>query len=473
MSQDSEPSDYSPLSALSPLDGRYLSLTDQLRPLWSESGLIRARIKVEARWLVHLIDELNLKNPSKPIYEELFQMARDPEPMAAQLVKKHESTTNHDVKAVEYYVRDRLKGLGASPELLAYIHFGCTSEDINNLAYGDLLTQTKKQILLPQIGLLIQKLDSLISSYKHLPMLSRTHGQPATPTTLGKELAVFAHRIAKRYRKLALHGFEGKLNGAVGNFNAHYLAYPKLDWLSISQRFIENRMGLNVNFCTTQIENHDSVVEFASSLMHLNSILIGFCQDMWHYISRCYFNQISLKDEVGSSTMPHKVNPIDFENAEGNFGLANASLKFFCDKLPISRMQRDLSDSTVQRNWGSLFGYTLIGLKSILKGLDKVKANPSQLKLDLDNAPEILAEPLQTMMRKHGMPDAYEKLKELTRGQKVDSGLMAKAFDGTSLSQDPEILDLVHLNQANYLGLAVQIAERVQAELKLLAIARI
>lgn len=455
--------------SLSVLDGRYRKQADCLRQYFSESGLIRARIMVEARWLLHLYDELEgpfLQKPTKAVYLELFQLARDPGPDAENAVKEFEKKTNHDVKAVEYYVKDRLKNCGASEKCLSYIHFGCTSEDINNLAYGMLLNESKRMVVLPLLLDLLVSLEPMIKQTKSLAMLARTHGQSASPTTLGKELAVFAHRLVGSYQKILSQKIDGKINGAVGNYNAHVVAFPEVSWIPLSKRFVENRMGLSFNFCTTQIENHDSMVELAFHITHMNTVLIGLCRDMWLYISQGYFSQKNIASEVGSSTMPHKINPIDFENAEGNFGVANALGSHFIEKLPISRLQRDLSDSTVQRNWGSFLGHTVIALKSVLKGLSKVDPNESKIADDLNGAFEVLAEPIQTILRRNGVDDAYERLKSLTRGQGISHNALLKLVkDSEELSEDDKV-QLSQLLPSTYVGIAAEIAGAVVLEIK-------
>lgn len=457
------PSSDHQLMALSAIDGRYRDKLEALAPYVSEAGLINYRLRVEAEWLLHLANcpgvsqDLELSSAVRSCLQALTEKVPE---SAAHRIKELEKSTNHDVKAVEYYLREALSAVGAGPRVLAFIHFACTSEDINNLAYGLMLSDVRRNILVPAMDRLLSQLDEMALGTQNVPMLARTHGQSATPTTLGKELAVFAHRLRKPKALLEQLRLEGKMSGAVGNYNAHLAAYPELDWVEIARSFIEDRLGLKQNLLTTQIENHDSMVEFAAAVQRFNTILIGFCRDMWSYISIDYFQQVSQANEVGSSTMPHKVNPIDFENAEGNLGVANALAEHFAEKLPISRWQRDLSDSTVQRTWGTLLGHTLLAYQALGKGLSKVRPNAAVIARDLDGAVEVLGEAIQTCMRRYGVVDAYERLKAATRGQKVNREHLMTLIDSC-----PELpLDvknrLKELTPAGYVGCAGELVQR-------------
>ena len=450
------------LFAVSAVDGRYRSKVEDLGPIASEAGLISNRIRVEAAWLLHLDQyagvspDLKLSSDLKKILEEMF---KDPGQDALAAVKEHEATTNHDVKAVEYYLRDVLKKHGASTEQLAFIHFACTSEDINNLSYAMMLRDSRNKVLVPYMDKIIADLNDKAKEHAALPMLSRTHGQTASPTTLGKELAVFSHRLVKQRNNLVALELEGKMSGAVGNYNAHYSAYADIDWKELSRSFIEDRLELKQNPLTTQIENHDSMVEFTDTVKRFNTILIGLSRDMWSYISIGYFKQQTKANEVGSSTMPHKVNPIDFENAEGNLGIANSIASHLSDKLLISRWQRDLSDSTVQRVLGTLFGHSLIAYKSALKGLSKVIVNEERVAEDLDQAWEVLAEPVQTVMRRYGIADAYERLKAATRGRPVDKDCIQEMVrDCSELPADAKD-SLLKMTPASYVGIAERLTK--------------
>ncbi|KAL4505986.1 hypothetical protein ABPG72_013747 [Tetrahymena utriculariae] len=413
------------LNALSPLDGRYEKNIVSLKEYFSEKALIKYRINVEVQWLSFLIEKNMIKNekgesinisPLDLVHLDAIQQKFDIE--GAKRVKEIESVTNHDVKAVEYYIKEQLEKIPVFNQVKEYVHFCCTSEDINNLAYSLMLNDAKNKILLKTLEEVQSNLISMAENNSAVPMLSRTHGQVASPTTVGKELANFAYRANRQINQIRKAKFSAKLNGAVGNFNAHIFAYPEFDWFRLSQEFIES-LGLEFNPYSTQIEPHDSIAEFYNTLSLLNTIYIGFSRDMWNYISIGYFKQRSKKTEVGSSTMPHKVNPIDYENCEGNLGMANSVMKHFSEKLPISRFQRDLSDSTVMRNHGIAFGYSVVGYKSLLKGLDKVEVNNQKLQEDLNQHWEVLAEPIQTVMRKYNMENPYELLKDMTRGKSV------------------------------------------------------
>lgn len=458
------------LEAVSPLDGRYKNQLAGLGDLASESGLIGYRIFVEAQWLLHLASEPQLKAAIKmPDHVALALKELVPPPLSAAVaarVKGIERTTNHDVKAVEYYLRDVLTELSASPETLAFIHFGCTSEDINNLAYALMLKDVRDRRLMPLLDTVLKALGAKAQAHAAQPMLSRTHGQTASPTTLGKELAVFGRRLLRQRRTLAALPIEGKINGAVGNYNAHCVAFPDVDWPDIARSFVKRRLGLAFNPLTTQIENHDSLVEFVSTLGHINTILIGLSRDIWGYVSLGYFRQEVRAGEVGSSTMPHKVNPIDFENAEGNLGLANALARHFAEKLPISRWQRDLSDSTVLRTLGTVVGHSELAWRSFLKGLDKLAVDQDRLAEDLDQAWEVLAEPVQTVMRRYGVVDAYERLKAATRGRSsVTRDVLFALVDECTVLPPSAKEQLKALTPATYTGLAERLALEFVREL--------
>ena len=426
-----EKNSLSQLTALSPLDGRYRSKIEEISAYWSEAGLIEARIKVEARWLLHLdevkaIEELNFSDKAQQLLQKL---GTDVPYSVIERVKEFEKTTNHDVKAVEYALREELQKVGCGPKELAFIHFACTSEDINNTAYGLMLSESINKCVLKSQKQVLLKINQIAKSTSDYAMLSRTHGQTASPTTLGKELAVFGHRLYMQYKTISQMVPLAKMNGAVGNYNAHLSAYPNLDWPKVSQDFIEQKLGLEYNPLTTQIENHDRLVEICDHLKLWNTISIDLCRDIWSYISLGYFGQKINENEVGSSTMPHKVNPIDFENAEGNFGLSSSLASHFGEKLPISRWQRDLSDSTVQRSLGSMFGYHQLALASLEKGLNKLEPKKEVIHADLENCYEVLAEPLQTVMRRYGIFDAYERLKKATRGKPIDQASYYKIIE--------------------------------------------
>jgi len=449
----------STLKALSPADGRYAEKVNGLRDIFSEYGLIRFRVLVEVRWLQALADEKDIPEigPLSPVLKDLLNSIVDDFSLDdAERVKKIEATTNHDVKAVEYFIREKLGDGPDTQPLKDFLHFGCTSEDINNLAYALMLRTARSEVLLPLMRELKAKLQSMARQHADLPMLSRTHGQPASPTTLGKELANFVKRLELAQRQLGGVTVRGKFNGAVGNFNAHVVAYPDADWPAISERFIV-ALGLESNSHTTQIEPHDWTAEYAHAMARYNTVLIDLCRDTWSYISLGYFRQKVARDEVGSSTMPHKVNPIDFENAEGNLGMANALLGHFADKLPISRWQRDLTDSTVQRNFGVALGYVVIAMRSALKGIDKLQVNQAAIQADIEDAWELLAEAVQTVMRRYGIPEPYEKLKALTRGQAVTRELIQGFIETLDIPAD-EKARLLELTPESYLGLARELA---------------
>jgi len=451
--------DASALTALSPVDGRYRAATAALAALMSEAGLIRERIRVEALWVLHLGDEAPvLTHGALPpaVRETLERLADAPPEDAAARVKEIESRINHDVKAVEYYVREALQAAGASPALLELVHFGCTSEDINNVSYARLLGRARAEVLLPALDRVLAELGAFASRHASLPMLSRTHGQTATPTTLGKEFANVGARLARARVRLAAVAVLGKWNGAVGNLNAHRVAAPDLDWPGIAQRFIA-RCGLEFNAYTTQIEPHDFIGEYCDALAGANVITIDLCRDVWGYISLGYLRQRAVAGEVGSSTMPHKVNPIDFENAEGNFGIANALLRHFADKLPISRWQRDLTDSTVLRNLGVALGHSQIAWRALLRGLGKIDPDAARIARDLDGAWEVLGEAVQTVLRAAGVPNGYELLKDFTRGRPIDGELLS-GFIATLPLPEAERQRLAALRPQDYVGWAPQLA---------------
>ncbi len=446
------------LTALCPLDGRYQSEMVALRGFFSEYGLIRTRVKIEIEWLIHLsnvaqIPEIPPFSPDGLAFLEALtgNFSIDD----ARRIKEIEKTTNHDIKAVEYFLKERISGRPELGNITEFIHFACTSEDINNLSYAVLLKETIASVLLPLMETCCQTIGSLSRQYARQPMLSRTHGQPASPTTVGKELANVVWRLERAHRQLAQQTLLGKINGAVGNFNAHYAAYPELNWPLIAETFVEH-LGLTYHPMTTQIEPHDYLAEFCHILCRFNTILIDFNRDVWGYISLDYFRQKTVSGEVGSSTMPHKVNPIDFENAEGNLGMAIALLNHFATKLPLSRWQRDLTDSTVLRNLGVGIGYSTLAMRSTLRGLGKLEINAQQLNDDLNNNWAVLAEPIQTVMRRYGIQQPYEKLKVLTRGQQ---GITQQSL--TQFVEQLEIPDeakqhLLSITPENYLGNAVE-----------------
>ncbi len=451
-----------PLTALSAVDGRYADKTQDLRPIFSEQGLIRHRVTVEVRWLQTLAAHPGI--PEVPPFSEHARKLLDGiienfSEEEARRVKNIEATTNHDVKAVEYFLKERIAGNAELEAVSEFIHFACTSEDINNLAYGLMLREGRSLALLPAIEAVIDAVAGLAHRYADLPMLARTHGQTASPTTLGKEMANFVHRLRRQHAQLRAVPILGKINGAVGNFNAHLVAYPDVDWPRLAREFVES-LELEWNPYTIQIEPHDYMAELFDAMVRLNTVLIDFCRDTWGYISLGYFRQRTVAGEVGSSTMPHKVNPIDFENAEGNLGVANALLEHLARKLPISRWQRDLTDSTTLRNIGSAFGHCLIATRSCLKGISKLEANPERLAADLDNAWEVLAEAVQTVMRRHGLPNPYERLKEMTRGRPIDRESL-RAFISRLELPDEEKERLLALTPADYTGNAAEMARRI------------
>jgi adenylosuccinate lyase len=451
----------SALDALSPVDGRYRAATEPLRALLSEAGLIRERIRVEAQWLLHLsasVPQLAGASLSSEVVARARQLAREPDADAALAVKTIEARTNHDVKAVEYYVREQLSAAGATEAVLELVHFGCTSEDINNLSYARILHGSRVQML-ETFDLRVKDLAALAHRYADTAMLARTHGQPASPTTLGKEFANVTARLRRAQKRWQDVAILGKWNGAVGNFNAHVAGIPNADWPAIARTFVES-LGLQFNPYTTQIEPHDWIAEYCDALAAANVILIDLSRDCWGYISLGYLRQRAVATEVGSSTMPHKVNPIDFENAEGNLGIANALLRHFSDKLPVSRWQRDLTDSTVLRNVGVALGHTLIAWRSLGRGLDKVAADPARIAQDIDGAWEVLGEAVQTVLRAAGVPEGYERLKEFTRGRTIDARALAEFIDTLPLAA-AEKARLKALTPDAYTGLAARLAHEI------------
>jgi adenylosuccinate lyase len=450
------------LRALSPIDGRYADKVGALRDILSEYGLIRYRVLVEVRWLQFLADEPGIPEMaplSSVMKDVLNHIVDDFNADDAERVKKIETTTNHDVKAVEYFIREKIGEGTDAKDIGDFIHFACTSEDINNLAYALMLRTTRDDVLQSQMRELAAKLRAMSAEYAGLAMMSRTHGQTASPTTVGKELANVVARLSRAREQLAEVEIRGKFNGAVGNFNAHVAAYPDVDWESVSARFVES-LGLVPNALTTQIEPHDWTAEYAHALVRYDTVLLDFCRDIWSYISLGYFRQRLTKDEVGSSTMPHKVNPIDFENAEGNLGLANALFDHFATKLPISRWQRDLTDSTVQRNFGVAISYVIIAIQSTIRGLSKLQADPEAIARDIEDRWEVLGEAVQTVMRRYGVPEPYEKLKELTRGQVVDQKLLHDFIQSLEIPDDAK-KQLLELTPSSYTGLAESLAKKL------------
>ncbi len=453
----------SALTAISPIDGRYADKTADLRPIFSEYGLIRHRIRVEVCWLQALARHSGI--PEVPPLSEhalhiLDGLVENFTPADAQRVKNIERTTNHDVKAVEYLLKEKIAGNAELEAVSEFIHFACTSEDINNLSYGLMLREARTQVLLPGLDELIDAIVRLAHQHADRPMLARTHGQPASPTTLGKEMANVAYRLKRQRAQLAAAPLLGKINGAVGNYNAHLAAYPELDWEEFARRFVSEDLGLDWNAYTIQIEPHDYMAEFFHAVMRANTVLLDFCRDLWSYIAIGYFRQRTVAGEIGSSTMPHKVNPIDFENAEGNLGVANALLDHLAAKLPVSRWQRDLTDSTVLRTLGVGLAHSLVAYQSCLKGIGKLAVNAVALDADLDANWEVLAEPIQTVMRRHGIEQPYEQLKTLTRGQRVDRETL-RAFIADLAIPEEVKQRLLALTPAGYTGNAADQARRI------------
>ena len=452
----------SALTAISPIDGRYARQTEKLRPIFSELGLIHRRVRVEIQWLLALADETSIPEVTMPdtsVRKRLEALANDFDEQAATRVKAIESTTNHDVKAVEYYIKECFADEPDLEELLEYVHFACTSEDINNLSHALMLKDARDEVLAPMMRAVIEDLRRIAHELADYPMLSRTHGQAASPTTVGKEVANFVARLERQANAFEAQPLFGKLNGAVGNYNAHLSAYPNVDWPKLAERVITD-FGLEQNPYTAQIEPHDYMAEMFHSVARFNTVLLDLSRDIWGYISLGYFRQKLRDGEVGSSTMPHKVNPIDFENAEGNLGIANAMLEHLSAKLPVSRWQRDLSDSTVLRNLGVAMAHTLIALNATRRGLGKLEVNGATLAADLDATWEVLAEPIQTVMRKHGIEQPYEKLKALTRGQSITKASLQE-FVGTLGLPDEARDELMAMTPESYTGHAAKLAKEI------------
>ena len=451
----------SALTAISPIDGRYQNKTNSLRPIFSEYGLFRFRVQVEIEWLKALAQHPDIIEIA-PFNDEslsvLNNIIANFNVKDAETIKEIEKTTNHDVKAVEYFIRDQIKSDSNLAKASQFIHFACTSEDINNLSHALMLNAAREEILLPKLDTIITNLQQLTEQFADTPMLSRTHGQTASPTTLGKEIGVFVYRLLRQRTQLQDVACLGKMNGAVGNFNAHLSAFPDLDWMALSKGFVES-LGLDWNSHTTQIESHDYIAEYFHVLMRINTILIDMSRDMWSYISLGYFKLKLKEGEIGSSTMPHKVNPIDFENAEGNFGIANGIMYHLANKLPISRWQRDLTDSTVLRNMGVGIAHTLIAFDAVLKGVSKLDINEARLHEDLEQAWEVLAEPIQTVMRRYGIADAYEQLKSLTRGQNISQDTLNNFINELNIPDEAK-QTLLGLTPHNYVGNAGQLAKQ-------------
>lgn len=457
------PTTLSTLNALSPIDGRYASKTDDLRPWLSEAAFMRQRVKVEVHWLIALAHS---KLPQMPSFDQtseayLLQLVEQFSEQDAKRIKEIEAVTNHDVKAVEYWLKEQVKGQDQLEKASEFIHFACTSEDINNTSHGMMLNGSVHQVMLPKLEALLDCLVNLAIDNAAIPMMSRTHGQPASPTTLGKEMANIAKRLERSIEQIRAVQMFGKMNGAVGNYNAHVAAYPDFDWESFCRAVVEDRLGLVFNPYTIQIEPHDAMAELFDAFARANTILLDMNRDIWGYISLGYFKQKTKDGEIGSSTMPHKVNPIDFENSEGNLGLANALLRHLSDKLPISRWQRDLTDSTVLRNLGTAFGHTLIAYDSAIRGLLKLETNPSRIAEDLDQSWEVLAEPIQTVMRRFGVPNPYEQLKTLTRGKNITKEDLQTFIHQLDIPQDARDR-LLAMTPSNYLGKAIELSLRLK-----------
>lgn len=453
----------STLSALSPLDGRYASKVDPLRPWLSEAAFMRQRVAVEVHWLIALSQSGLADIPTFSVDSEkqLLALVENFSDADAQRIKDIEAVTNHDVKAVEYWMKEKVTGHAELEKASEFIHFACTSEDINNTSHGLMLKGAREQVLMPKLKQLLKTLVQLSHDNAKVPMLSRTHGQTASPTTLGKEMANIAKRLERAITVIENVPFLGKMNGAVGNYNAHLSAYPDFDWENFSKNVVEKRLGLTFNPYTIQIEPHDAMAELFDAFARTNTILLDMNRDIWGYISLGYFKQKTKAGEIGSSTMPHKVNPIDFENSEGNLGIANALLKHLAEKLPISRWQRDLTDSTVLRNLGNALGHSLLAYESAMKGLGKLETNPQRLAEDLDNCWEVLAEPVQTVMRRYGVPNPYEQLKELTRGKGITKEALREFIAKLEIPADAKAR-LMEMTPSSYIGKAVELAERLK-----------
>ena len=452
----------SSLLSLSPLDGRYKVKCEELNLFFSEFGLIKYRLAVEISWLRSLCESAGvseLANVEKKNLSKLDSLVESFQLKDAERIKEIEQTTNHDVKAVEYFIKENLEREQELKPLLEFIHFACTSEDINNLAYALMLKEGRENVLIPVMQEIVDRIVSMSKDYAEQPMLSRTHGQPASPTTVGKEFANIAYRLKRQLKSIQSSEILGKINGAVGNYNAHILAYPNINWESHSKEFVES-LGISWNPYTTQIEPHDYIAELMHAFSRFNTVLLDFNRDIWGYISLNYFKQASVDGEIGSSTMPHKINPIDFENSEGNLGLANAIFGHLADKLPVSRWQRDLTDSTVLRNIGTGFGYSLIAYRSHLRGLSKLELNPKRIDKDINECWEILAEPIQTVMRRYGISKPYEELKELTRGKEIDHETLQGYISKLEIPEQPKKL-LLKLTPRTYIGNATAQAKSI------------
>jgi adenylosuccinate lyase len=445
------------------LDGRYASKTDGLRPWLSEAAFMKQRVQVEVHWLIALSQAKLPDFPSFSATAEavLLKLVADFSDVDAQRIKAIEAVTNHDVKAVEYWMKEKVVGHAELEKASEFIHFACTSEDINNTSHGLMLKGARQEVILPKLRELLSALTNLAVVNADVPMLSRTHGQPASPTTLGKEMANVAMRLQRAIANIEKVPLLGKMNGAVGNYNAHLSAYPDVDWEKFSKEVVEKRLGLEFNPYTIQIEPHDYMAELFDAIARANTILLDMNRDIWGYISVGYFKQKTKAGEIGSSTMPHKVNPIDFENSEGNLGIANALLKHLSEKLPVSRWQRDLTDSTVLRNLGTALGHSLLAYDSALKGLGKLETNPERLAEDLNNCWEVLAEPVQTVMRRFGVPNPYEQLKELTRGKGITPEGLRSFIQGLAIPDDAKKL-LLEMTPASYIGKATELAKRLK-----------
>ena len=451
------------ICALSPLDGPYNAKTSSLRPYFSEFALIRYRVIIEIEWLKALGNESLISEVtpfSASTIDELENLVKNFSIADAEAIKAIETTTNHDVKAVEYWLKETFSHYSEIANVLEFIHFACTSEDINNLSHGLMLKNSRDEVMVPMLDVLIDKLQTMAHQFASVPMLSRTHGQPATPTTMGKEMANVAHRLNYACDQIKRIALLGKINGAVGNYNAHTVVYPDLDWEKFAQNFVE-KLGLTFNPYTTQIEPHDAIAELFDAYVRVNTILLDLNRDIWGYISVGYFKQKTKENEVGSSTMPHKVNPIDFENSEGNLGIANALLRHLSDKLPISRWQRDLTDSTVLRNMGVALGHTLLAYDSCIKGLNKLEINRESIQQDLQDAWEVLAEPVQMVMRRFGIKNPYERLKALTRGKSGISQETLHQFIQTLEIPQKDKQQLLELTPSSYIGLAEKLAKGI------------
>lgn len=463
MSATASPAALSPLTALSPIDGRYAAKADPLREWLSEAAFMRHRVKVEVHWLIALARTGLPDMPKFSAQSEaaLLALVDNFSEADAARIKEIEAVTNHDVKAVEYWMKERVQDNAELVAASEFIHFACTSEDINNTSHGMMLKGARDSVLVPTLRRVHARLVELAHANARQPMLSRTHGQPASPTTLGKEMANVAARLARAIDRIERVELLGKMNGAVGNYNAHLSAYPDFDWEAFSRDVIENRLGLAFNPYTIQIEPHDYMAELFDAVARANTILLDLDRDVWGYISLGYFKQKTKAGEIGSSTMPHKVNPIDFENSEGNLGLANALLRHLSEKLPVSRWQRDLTDSTVLRNIGVAFGYSLLAYEACLRGLGKLETNPERLVEDLDNCWEVLAEPVQTVMRRHGIANPYEQLKELTRGKGISREALRTFIEGLAIPDEAKAR-LLAMTPGSYIGRAVELAQRLK-----------